>query len=247
MFQKINRGNLNQIIFDEIKKKIIDNELKPGEKLDVDFLSAQLGVSRTPVTNALKALEHSGYVVVYPRSGSYVRKYSYDEIEAIFDFREALEALIAKKAIQKADKDCLRQYKESFRDILKRYDENASAAETWVDKFFALEVRFHEFLIQTCPPIIGQEVQNLIDLTKRVRKLHLKYYSARQNGPVFKKKEVRLHIDLIEALIQDDGARAEAIVRQDISDTKNEILSLYPTIENEFAVPEKRAAVKNHP
>lgn len=48
MFNKVKYSSLNELIYEEIKAKIINNELKPNEKLDVDFLSNSLGVSHTP-------------------------------------------------------------------------------------------------------------------------------------------------------------------------------------------------------
>ena len=83
MFQKVKYNSLNELIYKEIKEKIIDNELKPNEKLDIDYLSASMGVSRTPVTNALKSLQKDGYVVIHPRSGSYVRELTQKEVEYI--------------------------------------------------------------------------------------------------------------------------------------------------------------------
>lgn len=83
MFNKVKYSSLNELIYEEIKAKIINNELKPNEKLDVDFLSNSLGVSRTPVTNALKSLNKDGYVIINPRSGSYVRELSKEELSCI--------------------------------------------------------------------------------------------------------------------------------------------------------------------
>lgn len=236
VFEKIRYGNLNEIVCAEIKKKIIDNVLKPGDRLDVEALSTQLGVSRTPVTNALKALAQSGYVVVYPRSGSYVRKYSAEEIEAIFDFREALEALIAKKAVGRVEKAVLRQYEAEFRRILETDDTECD--EPWIEAFFLIEINFHHLLIQTCPQIIGREIQNLVDLTKRLRKLHLKHSSENDDGSDFRRQEIFLHLDLIRALLEDNAEEAEALVRQDIERTKRGILSSYSVLANETEVSE---------
>ena len=83
--------SLNDLVYEEIRDRIVSSRYHPGQKLDVDQIAAELKVSRTPVTNSLKTLEKEGYVTILQRSGSYVRKYSKEEIEALFDFREALE------------------------------------------------------------------------------------------------------------------------------------------------------------
>lgn len=102
MFNRVKYSSLNELIYDEIKSKILTNELKPNEKLDIDYLSTSLGVSRTPVTNALKSLQKDGYVVINPRSGSYVRELTKEELEYIFDFREVLEAQVIQESHYKA-------------------------------------------------------------------------------------------------------------------------------------------------
>ena len=231
MFEKITSSNLNNVVFNALKEKIINNELKPGEKLDPEELSGQLGVSRTPITNALKALEQKGYVVVYPRSGSYVRKYSVEEIEAIFDFRAALESLSVKRAFRTPDKTFLLYYKEKFQYIISHHHDDTNGK--WVETFFTVETAFHGALIRTCPQIIADELQNLIDLTKRMRKLHLKYYSMKAASKLFRQNEVQLHINLIDALLNNDTSTAEAIIRLDIESTKQEILENYIEIEKE--------------
>ena len=53
MFKKVGNLSLVDLIYNEVKEKIIENELKPNEKLDIDFLSQSLGVSRTPVKTAM--------------------------------------------------------------------------------------------------------------------------------------------------------------------------------------------------
>ena len=118
MFNKVKYSSLNELIYEEIKAKIINNELKPNEKLDVDFLSNSLGVSRTPVTNALKSLNKDGYVIINPRSGSYVRELSKEELSCIFNFREALESQVIREVISIADMKVLDGFGDEFRKLL---------------------------------------------------------------------------------------------------------------------------------
>lgn len=174
MFNKVKYSSLNELIYEEIKAKIINNELKPNEKLDVDFLSNSLGVSRTPVTNALKSLNKDGYVIINPRSGSYVRELSKEELSCIFNFREALESQVIREVISIADMQVLDGFGDEFRKLLNiEPDGGLDAKKRLVEDFFDIEMRFHEYLIDLCPKIIGDEIKNLIDLTKRIRILHI--------------------------------------------------------------------------
>ena len=206
MFNKVKYSSLNELIYEEIKAKIINNELKPNEKLDVDFLSNSLGVSRTPVTNALKSLNKDGYVIINPRSGSYVRELSKEELSCIFNFREALESQVIREVI-------------SIADMKKRL----------VEDFFDIEMRFHEYLIDLCPKIIGDEIKNLIDLTKRIRILHITYNV--NSAPLEKfHYEIKIHCQLIEALKQHLLDKCIELIAQDIRNTKNEIMDCFDEI-----------------
>lgn len=230
MFNKVKYSSLNELIYEEIKSKIISNELKPNEKLDIDYLSSSMGVSRTPVTNALKSLQKDGYVVINPRSGSYVRELTKEEIEYIFDFREVLESQVIRKVIDKLDKEQLKAFQEKFETMLNVSFVNRQAqVEELVKNFFEIEIHFHEYLINTCPNIIGNEIMNLMDLTKRIRKLHI-IYKLQEMGWESFKEEIEVHIQLIQALL--NGSKEESIswIVRDINSTKEEIMKCFDII-----------------
>ena len=230
MFNKVKYSSLNELIYEEIKSKIISNELKPNEKLDIDHLSSSMGVSRTPVTNALKSLQKDGYVVINPRSGSYVRELTKEEIEYIFDFREVLESQVIRKVIDKLDKEQLKAFQEKFETMLNVSFVNRQAqVEELVKNFFEIEIHFHEYLINACPNIIGNEIMNLMDLTKRIRKLHI-IYKLQEMGWESFKEEIEVHIQLIQALL--NGSKEESIswIVRDINSTKEEIMKCFDII-----------------
>lgn len=230
MFNRVKYSSLNELIYDEIKSKILTNELKPNEKLDIDYLSTSLGVSRTPVTNALKSLQKDGYVVINPRSGSYVRELTKEELEYIFDFREVLEAQVIRKAITKLDKKKLKEFGEKFRLILSVSSvEGDEQVLDVVEKFFEIEIKFHEHLIDACPSIIGAEIMNLVDLTKRIRKLHIIYKLHKAGWECFK-EEIEIHVRLIETLINEELEDSIRWISTDIHHTKDEIMDCFDII-----------------
>ena len=211
MFNKVKYSSLNELIYEEIKAKIINNELKPNEKLDVDFLSNSLGVSRT-------------------RSGSYVRELSKEELSCIFNFREALESQVIREVISIADMQVLDGFGDEFRKLLNiEPDGGLDAKKRLVEDFFDIEMRFHEYLIDLCPKIIGDEIKNLIDLTKRIRILHITYNV--NSAPLEKfHYEIKIHCQLIEALRQHLLDKCIELIAQDIRNTKNEIMDCFDEI-----------------
>ena len=92
--------NLHTTIYDKLKSQIINFTLKPGQKLQDRQLGLQLGVSRTPVREALNRLVQEGFVRQISGRGYFVREITIKEIEDLYEVREALEVLAAQQAIR---------------------------------------------------------------------------------------------------------------------------------------------------
>ncbi len=222
--------SLNDLIYDEIKNRIISNRYAPGDRLEIDHIAKELEVSRTPIVNALKALEKDGYVNIAPRSGTHVRKYSKDEIEALFDFREALEGVVVKRAVALADPDKLNFYIEQFAEILHMIQNENKVQST--EEYYRLQTEFHMYLWELSPPIIRDELQNIVDLTKRICKRHLYYSFLQENHVAFYEKEIGTHVHIAEAVLNKNVEEAVSWIHKDISQTKDAILHNYDAIEN---------------
>lgn len=230
MFQKVKYSSLNELVYNEIKDKIINNELKPNEKLDVDYLSTSLGVSRTPVTNALKSLNKDGYVIIHARSGSYVRELSKEELYSIFNFREALESQVIREVIALTNVDILDRFEYEFQRLSYiEFNDNLEIKKRLVNDFFETEMKFHSYLIDLCPKIIGDEIKNLIDLTKRIRILHIIYKINNTELYNFQ-DEIQIHCDLIQAIKSRSLEKSVEFMIQDIRSTKEDIMNCFGKI-----------------
>lgn len=91
---------LREIVADEIRGMIMRGELEPGERLFEDRLAEQLGVSRNPVREAIRALEGTGLVEVVPRRGAYVSTVDPDRVRQLLELRSVLEAYAAALAAE---------------------------------------------------------------------------------------------------------------------------------------------------
>ena len=94
----IERKNLDDIIYQRIMQMIINQELLPGQRVYLDHLADQMGVSRTPVVNALKRLAQERFVDWVNRRGIYIKRLSKGEIAQIYQLREGLESMAARLA-----------------------------------------------------------------------------------------------------------------------------------------------------
>ncbi len=129
---------LRDQIRNRIRDRIVRGELPPGSKMVERELAAELGVSRVPVREALRMLESEGFVQVVPRRGVIVKQLSRTDVEELFDVRESLEALTARRAAQHATPAGLRRMKRHL-------DKARRAADAGrLDRFGDANVAFHD-------------------------------------------------------------------------------------------------------
>ena len=84
--------NLTALAYESIKRYILEGELDENSRLTEDFLAGQLGISKSPVREALNTLQSEGLIRIEPRRGAYLRHFSIKEVGDLYDLREALEA-----------------------------------------------------------------------------------------------------------------------------------------------------------
>jgi DNA-binding GntR family transcriptional regulator len=94
---------LNKMVADAIRERILAGEFEPGERLAEEALSAELGVSRMPVREALRQLAAEGIVTIEPRRGASVTAYTPQQVQELVEVRATLESLNAKLAARRKD------------------------------------------------------------------------------------------------------------------------------------------------
>ena len=160
---------LRDIVFQTLRKAIIRGELQPGERLMETQLGEKLGVSRTPIREAIRKLELEGLVIMVPRKGAQVAQFTEKDIQDVLEVRAALEALAAKLA-------CSRMDDRSFLKLQLAIAEYSYAAknkdlETMIEK----DVEFHDIICNaTQNDKLIQLFNNLKEQVNRYRITYLK-------------------------------------------------------------------------
>jgi DNA-binding GntR family transcriptional regulator len=132
-------------VADHLRGAIMDGSLAPGEKLVEQSLADQLNVSRIPLREAILVLEAEGFVRSVPRRGTHVTRLTMADVDDLFDIRESLEVLAARRAAELAsdvDLALLTEVKESLirnREAVASGDDGAIAASS---------VRFHQLIVE---------------------------------------------------------------------------------------------------
>ena len=145
----IQSTNLDQKAYQIIKEMIMQRQLLPGEKIPQERLAQDLGISRTPLVSALKFLEQEKLVVAKPRRGYFVRLFSKEEMVYIFELREVLEGLAARRAathITDPQIDKLNLFFQQFDPEITIDDVKAYSQEDRSFHFFVMNIGAKEFL-----------------------------------------------------------------------------------------------------
>jgi DNA-binding GntR family transcriptional regulator len=197
------RRNLELEVYDTIKSLILDRKYMPGDKILIDHLRADLGVSRTPIVIALKMLEREMLIKTKPRRGHYVRTFTKREIIDVLELREALEALGARRAARSITETQMKELREFFKDINLEGDPKELAAYAREDQ------GFHEFIME----IAGGEVFSSV--FKAYAIVIFTYHADLPGGFVRHPKEtIQEHLNMIEAICNRDEDKSEKLMRR---------------------------------
>ncbi len=195
---------LRDIVFQTLRNAIITGELQPGERLMETQLAEKLGVSRTPIREAIRKLELEGLVIMVPRKGAQVAQFTEKDIQDVLEVRAALEALAAKLA-------CKRMDDRSFLKLQLAIAEYSYAAknkdlETMIEK----DVEFHDIICNATQN--DKLIQLFTNLKEQVNRYRITYLKNVEDSDTVEAE----HLAILEALKNKDEEVASALASQHI-------------------------------
>lgn len=171
---------LRDVVFNTLREAILKGELKPGERLMELQLAAKLGVSRTPIREAIRMLEQEGLAVTIPRRGAEVAKMTEKDMQDVLQVREALDELAASIACELITQDELEQLEEAMQEF-----ESAISTKD-IKRIADTDMMFHDIIYHaTCNPKLVNIVNNLREQMYRYR---VEYLKDEKNYPVLLKE-----------------------------------------------------------
>jgi DNA-binding GntR family transcriptional regulator len=195
----IQHENLDDKIYATLRKLILDRQLQPGERILVDHLAEEMGVSRTPVLNALRRLSQEGAVQVLPRRGIYVRRHGKAEMVRLFAVREVLDGLATRLAAAHIQKGEIDGFAQAFR----RHDP-ASTTSAAIRRYVEMDRAFHWRLV---------ELADNDQLRAAMDSINMRLF-VWQDGVVRPPAEtIPEHLAILDALRRRDPDGAEAAMR----------------------------------
>ncbi len=206
---------LREIVFETIRMAIINQVLRPGERLMETQLADELGVSRTPVREAIRKLELEGLVVMVPRRGAYVAGISMRDIHEVFQVRGALEALAASLAAERITPE---ELEEMERQLVKEAEETEANN---LKSIVQIDTTFHDIMYK------ASRNQKLIQMINNLQEQLQRFRSASLARPGRSKTALEEHKKIAEAIAARDTKLAEQFALEHIENAENAmILSL---------------------
>ncbi|MEW5761834.1 MAG: GntR family transcriptional regulator [Bacillota bacterium] len=204
---------LRELVFESLREAIIQGRLKPGERLMELTLAEELGVSRTPVREAIRKLELEGFVVMVPRKGAYVSGITEKDINDVFEVRAALEALAAGLAAERITEEELDDLERS----LVRFAEASQAGD--IEAVVEHDTQFHDLIYRASRnQRLVQIVSNLQDHIQRLR-------LATLSRPGRTRRAVEEHKNIVEAIAERNVELAQQLAREHIENAEANLLN----------------------
>jgi DNA-binding GntR family transcriptional regulator len=207
------RKSLGQDVFEYLKNAIIDQTIEPGSRLVESKLAEMLGISRTPLREALHKLEREEWIEKTPSGGFQVVSLTRHDIEETFGIRSVLEAYAARLAAENYQEKDLFPLEKKMLEYQKCLEKKAS------DKLQKINTEFHDLLyaLSRNPKLIKM-INQLRAQIARFRQIILKQedYAVESNEDHFK---------MLEAIKNRDGDAVEKLVRDHILKGKKAVLS----------------------
>ena len=192
-------------VYQKLRDHIIFGAFKPGQRLAEEQLAEQMGVSRTPVREALLRLEQEGLIQMLPRQGAIVRRLSLEEARQVYEVRALLEGLAARLAVQHLTPQALAALREALDasfEVMEQQDTRSLVIHN---------NHFHDLIVDTSRNVVLKKILNL--LRTQVNLLRITLWST---FPDRLAQTLREHERIYEAMAAGDAEGAEQAAREHI-------------------------------
>ena len=206
---------LRDVVFNTLRQAILRGELKPGERLMEIQPANKLGVSRTPIREAIRKLELEGLVLMIPRKGAEVAEITEKSLRDVLEVRRALEELAVELVCEKITDEQIQDLKdaaEEFKESLKDGD---------ITRIAEADVKFHDVIY------MATDNQKLIQLLNNLREQMYRYRVEYLKRSDFHQQLIDEHEEIIETIESGQKDRAVQVVCQHVD---NQVEAVMDTI-----------------
>ena len=203
---------LRDVVFNTLRRAILTGQLKPGERLMEVHLANRLGVSRTPIREAIRKLELEGLVIMIPRRGAEVARITEKSLKDVLEVRRALDALSVELACDRITEEDMKRLLQACQD----FEKAAKGKDASV--IAKADVALHDIIVEaTGNQRLAQLVNNLSEQMYRYRFVYIKEESKHD-------MLVAEHREIYESIASRDKERAARAAKLHIDNQEKSII-----------------------
>jgi DNA-binding GntR family transcriptional regulator len=204
-----NHKPLREIVYEELKRQIMVGEIAPGTRMMEVELAEEMGVSRTPVREAIRKLEKEGLVTIEPRRGAYASDISAKDMVDILEVRQDLEGMAAGIAAQKITDEG----RIELENIARKYKDSVDRED--IEEIIKNDEAFHKYIVS----LSGNKT--LIKMVSQVQELALRFrYIYYEDFSRFKNQPSE-HQAIVDAIAGGDVAGARKYAEEHLAGLKD--------------------------
>ena len=215
---------LREIVYEELKRQIMVGEIAPGTRMMEVELADEMGVSRTPVREAIRKLEKEGLVTIEPRRGAYASDISVKDMVDILEVRQDLEGMAAGIAAQKINDESREELeniaqkindesREELENIARKYKESVDLED--VEQIIKYDEEFHKYIVSL------SDNKTLIKLVSQMQELALRFrYIYYEDFSRFKNQPTE-HQAIVDAIVKGDANEARVKAEEHLAKLKD--------------------------
>lgn len=211
---------LRELVCENLRQAIINGVFSPGERLMEIQLAEEMGVSRTPVREAIRKLELEGFVVMIPRRGTYVADISIKDINEVYEIRTALDILAAGLAAERINDEELEMMQRLLVEIGQHIDEGN------IDKIIETDSAFHDILYQ------ASRNERLVNIISNLREQITGLRGRSMMYPGRLTDTLEEHRAIVESIAQRDVEKAQMAVREHLENAEHTLLKAIEEARN---------------
>lgn len=212
-----------QKAYDFVKAQIFNLDFKPGDYITDTETARKLGISRTPVREAFRRLEHEGLLIYEARRGWRVYSLTLEDIQDIFELKLVIEGLVARQAAINRDDQARTELKSLLEDLRKAV--GVRDYERWLEVDHAI----HSLIFEMAGNRLAQQiVENINDRYHRVRVGFLARTGRMESS-------LEEHEAFIEDILSGEAEAAELKIREHLGNLRDELVNLLVTMVLPFA------------
>lgn len=203
---------LRDVVFNTLREAILKGELEPGERLMEIALAQKLGVSRTPIREAIRKLELEGLVVMAPRKGAEVAEITLKDLRDVLEVRKNLEELAVELACKKATEEDIEEMRRAHEEFIKTLSQKDLTVIAEAD------VKFHDVIYKTTDN--KRLIQILNNLREQMYRYRLEYIKDEKKRMIVTDE----HLQIIGAIESKDVKVAKEYIQVHINNQEKTIV-----------------------